>query len=629
MRLALLLGSLALGCGGESVRLIVDVRTDLVPGIEFDEVRARSVEADERVGANEGDWIASHRVLDVRGLPRDSTRRVQVELLLDGAVVIETHATVDNRRDAGITLVITRDCRGVSCADDERCFGGRCANEACLDGTQASCPEPECASDADCPAPLQSCARARCAEGTCIEVDDRRCGDDALCDPDEGCVGEPLDAGMPDASIDVGVDAQDLDAGPPSDLELLVEADSLLVFDMARAPGGFVIVGEAQGMVDLPEMSVLLPTPTAIALFLQDDGDLRWLTSAGASALSSFRDVVVTSTGAYASGQFAGTTGVGSGRDAGSRQEPWIIALDLDSGAIESVRFFPASGGNAQGRAVSVSDGEVIAFGGLYAGDLQLVNALPASVDDQGFFGVLTTSGPILELPIEGGDNTAANATLSDAGRACVGGRFNGNLTFGSISAFTNPARSDALIACFDPSGTLRWSATYGGDEHDSVLDLRAGPSGEIYAGGYASAPLTLDGRPFTGFGAHDATVIRFDASGVAAWIASAGGPGVDEVQRVTSEAGRIVAVGRHGGSARFGETMIADPGAFVWELTSAGDTVRVVPIASSDGSAQARGIADDGGDGFVVAVEFSGTIDVNGRAFATTRRGVLITRVP
>lgn len=622
-----------LACGGgSSVRLIVDVRTDLVPGVEFDRVRAVTDEVEEVVSANEGDWIEANRVLDVRDLDRDSSRVVTVEVLLRDEVVVSTRAIVDNRDDAGVTLVLTRDCRGVSCAMNERCFAGSCANEACLDGTQPSCPMAECMTDVDCPSPMQSCARAACVEGVCVEVDDDMCGPTETCDPDDGCVAQPEpDAGAPDGgdmSMDAAVDAFDAgtDAGMVAPrLQVYLEADVLFVNAIVRAPEGYFVVGDVRGEFITPGMISVHENQTAFAMFVEEDGRVRWTTTVAASGLSSFRAGVVNESGGTAAGQFLGTTGVGGGRDGGSRQEPWILTFDLESGGIEGVRFFPADSANAQGRAIAIAPDGASAFGGLYGRNLQLIGELPPAASDDGFFGVFNGLDQLVELPITAGDNTAANAVLSAADRACVGGRFNDDLVFGPIGGFTNPARTDALVACFDRGGRLIWHELFGGADHDSVVAMVEDADETVTVAGYASGAFMVDSVRFNGLGQHDAALFQFDRLGTARWVAVGGGPGIDEVHALARDAEGVVAVGKHGPDSRFGTESFPDPGGFFWQVDLAGRSVRAV---QATGEAEISAVASDERGGWVVGIEHTGTLSFQETEVETTRRGVLITSV-
>jgi hypothetical protein len=142
----------------------------------------------------------------------DVSLEVRLERM-DGAVVARQRASFRFDGRTGITLVITRSCRAVSCpgASDApvmtACLRGECVDERCSPSTPESCPPPACSADRDCEAPPAACAMARCVGGECLAAaDDRSCSDrGAYCDPSVGCVGGDvadagmMDGGMPDA----------------------------------------------------------------------------------------------------------------------------------------------------------------------------------------------------------------------------------------------------------------------------------------------------------------------------------------------------------------------------------------------------------------------------------------------
>lgn len=214
------------GCT-DGLALSVDVKTDFVPGPEFAAVRVTLVGEDEgtTVGAA-GDYLSGERAIDLSGLEENRARVVSVELIDRlGGVVAERSALVDHRVDRGLTLTLARDCAGVSCpgagaAAATACFGGRCTAPECIDGTEPSCPEPECNVDTDCPL-LNACSSRRCIDTLCLYAPAvGACNTGFYCSPENGCLAlpSPVDASndarpMADAGIDVGADAN---TGPPS-----------------------------------------------------------------------------------------------------------------------------------------------------------------------------------------------------------------------------------------------------------------------------------------------------------------------------------------------------------------------------------------------------------------------------
>ena len=99
--------------------LAVDLRTDLVPGVEFVGVRS-ALEAprvsDERAARVREDYFAGQRVAELDGIP-NGTRALVVSLLgPTGEVVVERRVLVRLDGPLVTTVLVTRDCgRGVRC----------------------------------------------------------------------------------------------------------------------------------------------------------------------------------------------------------------------------------------------------------------------------------------------------------------------------------------------------------------------------------------------------------------------------------------------------------------------------------------------------------------------------------
>ena len=217
-----------LSCSDPGYTLTVDLRTDLVPGLEFTGVRTRvgGSTRDRHAGRLEN-FAEGVRIAEIEGL-ESGTQTVEVELLdLDGFVAVSRTVRVELFASRGITVVVTRSCAAITCPPTESpdlttCVAGECVDPRCQGGG-AFCPDPECTADRDCPVPA-SCARASCDEGTCLAIgNDAVCGEGSYCDPEAGCRTLPnadagvvdsgaMDTGPVDAGEDSGGDASD--AGP-------------------------------------------------------------------------------------------------------------------------------------------------------------------------------------------------------------------------------------------------------------------------------------------------------------------------------------------------------------------------------------------------------------------------------
>lgn len=219
-----LLAASSTACAGNpGHELSIDLRTDLVAQVEFDEVVVTLDGSNERIErtAFGVDYVVGRRVVEYAGIS-GGTHLVHMTLRRAGSVVAQRDVGVSLTQDLAITVVITRDCRGVSCPNggsvsDTACLGGMCVDPRCTPETPEFCPDEPCTADTDCPLPPQSCLARTCLFGTCFVADDGTCGSERYCSEESGCVtpvlpdgGPPTDGGPRDGGRDAG-----MDAGPP------------------------------------------------------------------------------------------------------------------------------------------------------------------------------------------------------------------------------------------------------------------------------------------------------------------------------------------------------------------------------------------------------------------------------
>ncbi|GAB5549183.1 MAG: hypothetical protein SangKO_089430 [Sandaracinaceae bacterium] len=170
--------------------LIVELRTDLTPGMEID-TALTALDPGGAIG-NAPMTTRGEGPTRVAQVPDLAPGRYRLSVTVTrGGESIATRTMVFRHDGPRIlTVVIPRSCAGVTCDETtETCIRGGCGSLECVEGTEASCPPPECAADADC-APVASCADARCVGGTCVaEARPDACEAAATCSAVEGCVG--------------------------------------------------------------------------------------------------------------------------------------------------------------------------------------------------------------------------------------------------------------------------------------------------------------------------------------------------------------------------------------------------------------------------------------------------------
>ncbi len=276
-RLGFVLGLLvAGGCSDDGHTMVVEVLTDLTPGVDFVTVRATSsapTVSEITIPAELGsDFLMPVRLAEVDGLEAGSYELVVTAAAVDGAPVVSRTVRIDLREDIAVTVALSRSCADVTCPgpgappSHTTCAAGRCVDPACSELTPDRCEPGDCTTADDCSAP-SACAVPLCVEGGCFfGADSTRCGPGESCAPTEGCVG----SGPTDGGVDTGVDAADsappLDTGvdaadtavdaPPCALEAMLASTAVIVSDgrfggtwpelavVFGADGGFVEIGD-------------------------------------------------------------------------------------------------------------------------------------------------------------------------------------------------------------------------------------------------------------------------------------------------------------------------------------------------------------------------------------------------
>jgi alpha-tubulin suppressor-like RCC1 family protein len=195
-------------CTPGPVELFIDLKTDLVPGVEmtrtrvelFEHLPAAEEEAPEqwrrvRKAMRGEPFIDGIRAAELSGLS-PGTYHVRARLL-DAAhePVLQRIATITLRDTSVFTITLTRDCRGVTCPQDDpvltACLGGLCNDPRCTEESPEYC-IPTCT---DVCMPGAPCTSARCEGGVCLHAESPgACEASEWCNPDVGC--EPLPSGV-------------------------------------------------------------------------------------------------------------------------------------------------------------------------------------------------------------------------------------------------------------------------------------------------------------------------------------------------------------------------------------------------------------------------------------------------
>ena len=168
--LCLLAAPLVASCS-PGLELGVDLRTDLVPGVEFDAVEIvldgqDRAPFDAAFGMN---FERGRRVHESRGMSQ-GRHRLEVRLLQGETLVVSRQFVLAMETSLIFPVLLTRDCRGVECpgsgdsAAESECLGARCVDPECGTLGDPACLETECDDASDCTSDT-ACITPVCADG--------------------------------------------------------------------------------------------------------------------------------------------------------------------------------------------------------------------------------------------------------------------------------------------------------------------------------------------------------------------------------------------------------------------------------------------------------------------------------
>ena len=231
-RLALIavLAAAMCACPAAEPTLIVELRSDFVPGLEV--VRARTFVSTEGrvVGMGDADLfdadlLGGTRIAEIDGLATGNYVIVLDLEAPDGRTIFTRRVHVSITGYLAVTIIASRGCQEVRCPgtgdppEASECLGRQCVPPTCLRGEDEGCGGTECTDEGDCMPPPATCAEAQCVMGACLSHGiDGACSTGEVCSPTLGCVEAATrpDAGAPDGGrVDASAaDASFVDAGP-------------------------------------------------------------------------------------------------------------------------------------------------------------------------------------------------------------------------------------------------------------------------------------------------------------------------------------------------------------------------------------------------------------------------------
>lgn len=144
--------------------------------------------------------------------------------------------------------------------------------------------------------------------------------------------------------------------------------------------------------------------------------------------------------------------------------------------------------------------------------------------------------------------------TCDREGRVWASGMFKGKATLGSETFTTTGDKdSDALLSHFDAFGNLLWSRIGQGPAVDYGLGIATNGKGDCFLTGEFTDTFKLGGAELHSRGSTDIYVACFDPSGALRWITQAGGDKGDNAYTMVCDAkGNLLLGGSFSGTAKF-----------------------------------------------------------------------------
>ncbi|MDJ1183547.1 DUF4347 domain-containing protein [Roseofilum casamattae] len=168
-----------------------------------------------------------------------------------------------------------------------------------------------------------------------------------------------------------------------------------------------------------------------------------------------------------------------------------------------------------------------------------------------------------------------------------------------STADLTSTGNQDAYIAKYSSDGTLAWATQVGGSSADQGYGIRTDSQGNVYATGYFSGSIDLDGDgavDLTSAGVEDAYIAKYSSDGTLTWAVEVGGSSAENSLSISlDDANNVYVTGQFNGNLD-----IDGDGAV--DLTSAGVEDAYIAKYSSDGTlawaTQVGGSSSDRGHG-------------------------------
>ncbi len=160
------------------------------------------------------------------------------------------------------------------------------------------------------------------------------------------------------------------------------------------------------------------------------------------------------------------------------------------------------------------------------------------------------------------------------------------------------------------------WARAFGGTNDDFATGIATDVAGNVYVAGYFSNLCAFGNDTLLSHGGADAVVAKYDPAGTLIWVRQAGGGGIDRATALAvTESGQVYLAGTFSGLAEFGTTNLSSVGAsniFLAKLDGDGDLLWVRPVVCTN-TFRVKSLAIDVSGNCWLAGTFSTFVDFGG----------------
>jgi hypothetical protein len=179
------------------------------------------------------------------------------------------------------------------------------------------------------------------------------------------------------------------------------------------------------------------------------------------------------------------------------------------------------------------------------------------------YLNVVLTAAPVFDWASSGGGAKADKVrglNVDREGNVFIAGECADEVCFGA-ETHKGLGLNDVFIAKLDARGKCLWSKVAGGPRVDRVYAVATDAQGNSYVTGhFQGESAEFDGYVVRGLGDYDAFVVSYDQDGKFRWVRTMGGKGYDYGHGVVTDSrGDVIVAGAVVGEATFGDVVVSN----------------------------------------------------------------------